>query len=163
MKFVLSLLIVIALAGCTFKMQTTDQVTNAPQQQIEHGTVVVNGQTLELALAQTAAERVQGLSGTSDLPLDGMMFVFEEDGLYPIWMKDMQYAIDIVWLDGTRVIDVAASAQPQPGVPDDSLRVYTPRGTADTVLELAPGRAQALGIERGSQLEQVSKGNLDAR
>jgi uncharacterized membrane protein (UPF0127 family) len=163
MKFILSALIVIVLAGCTSKTQTSNQVTNLPQKQVEHGTVIVSGETLELALAQTDAERIRGLSGTSELPLDGMMFIFEQDGLYPIWMKDMQYAIDIVWLDGARVVDVAAVAQPQPGVSDDDLRVYTPSGVADTVLELAPGRAGALGIVPGSHLEQVSKGNLDAR
>ena len=51
-------------------------------------------------IADSLAERAQGLSGTAALaPDEGMFFIFERAGIYGFWMKDMNYPIDIIWLN----------------------------------------------------------------
>ena len=46
--------------------------------------------------------RTKGLSGILFLPVyEGRWFVFDEAGMYGFWMKDMNFPIDIVWVDDT--------------------------------------------------------------
>lgn len=65
-------------------------------------------------LADTPAKRERGLSGTTHLKADeAMLFVFDHDDKWALWMKGMNYPIDIVWLDHTKtVVQMARSVQP---------------------------------------------------
>ena len=152
MKLASLLLMVTFLAGCT--SQTVPSAdTNHPD---KNATVVINNQKLSVGLADSDAEQIQGLSGTDSIPDDGLLFSFSEQGRWPIWMKDMRYPIDIVWIADLKVVDVVHEAQPQPGVPDQQLTVYTPRAAADFVLEIASGRAKQLRLNPGTTLESLT-------
>ncbi len=60
---------------------------------------------LNIKAAVTNAERERGLSGKEGLAEnEGMLFVFEKEGYYGIWMKDMNFPIDIAWLDKDKKI-----------------------------------------------------------
>ena len=65
-------------------------------------------------IADSLAERAQGLSGTAALaPDEGMLFVFERAGMYGFWMKDMYYPIDIIWLnDELRPVGITKNISP---------------------------------------------------
>ena len=56
--------------------------------------------TVRAFIADSDVERKRGLSGRPNL-VDGtgMLFVFKESGEHGIWMKDMRFPIDILWLD----------------------------------------------------------------
>lgn len=73
------------------------------------------GMTLMVDVADTHESRVQGLSGREVLPGgEGLLFDFKRMGKHSIWMKDMRFAIDIVWLDEQgRVVDVKSRARPE--------------------------------------------------
>ncbi len=61
-----------------------------------------SGQSLQVIIADTQDKRTQGLSGSTLLELghnQGMFFVFEKEGFHTIWMKDMNYPLDIFWFD----------------------------------------------------------------
>jgi uncharacterized protein len=61
--------------------------------------------TLNVGVASTDAEREMGLSGKSGLAENGgLLFVFDKEGYYGFWMKDMNFAIDIVWLDKNKKV-----------------------------------------------------------
>lgn len=61
--------------------------------------------TISAEVADTDAERVRGLSGRASLGQnEGLLFVFEKPGFYGIWMKDMNFPIDIVWIDKDKKI-----------------------------------------------------------
>ncbi len=115
-----------------------------------HGPVAIVGGTLvRLAIADTPAERELGLGGRTALaPDEGMLFVFPQDGRYSFWMKDMHFAIDIVWIaaDGT-VIFVAPSVSP-----DTYPHAFTPPTAARYVLELPAGFMEAHGVMRGASI-----------
>ncbi|MDX1746459.1 MAG: DUF192 domain-containing protein [Halobacteriales archaeon] len=56
--------------------------------------------TLEVRLATTSQERYTGLSDTASLgPNEGMLFVHETMGEYAYVMRDMDFPIDIVFVD----------------------------------------------------------------
>jgi uncharacterized membrane protein (UPF0127 family) len=67
--------------------------------------ILIGGVAMRASIAETRAERLQGLSGTTILPLDMVkFFIFPNDGPHPIWMKDMRYPLDIIWLDAQGVV-----------------------------------------------------------
>lgn len=68
--------------------------------------VTIGGVQVEASVADSLSERIKGLSGTPFLPENVVkLFAFGTPGTHSIWMKDMNYAIDILWVaeDGTIV------------------------------------------------------------
>lgn len=63
----------------------------------------------------TAEQQQRGLSGTEQLPAkEGMLFVYENEREICMWMKDMQYAIDMIWLDaGKKVTAIEHFVSPE--------------------------------------------------
>lgn len=124
--------------------------------QKQKGKVTVGAGTLniEATVARTVNERKKGLSKRDSLPLsEGMLFVFESKGAYGIWMKDMKFAIDIIWIDeNKRIVDLATNVSPQPGKNDRELTVYKPRGEALYVLEINAGLATLSGLQVGDRI-----------
>src|SRR3989304_6446445 len=67
--------------------------------------VVIAGTTINVEIAQTEAEREQGLSGHKPLADDeGMLFIFDKPGYHGFWMKDMLFSIDIIWISADKKI-----------------------------------------------------------
>jgi uncharacterized protein len=107
------------------------------------------GQTaLSLEIADTEAERVQGLSGRESLPENtGLLFVYTEDSFPGIWMKDMRFPIDIAWLDKDfTLIDLEANVDPA-----TYPRVFTPSQPARYVLETPAGFFEHNAISIGAK------------
>ena len=78
---------------------------------------------LQASVADTDATRAQGLSGTPYLPTGVVkLFVFDTTALWSFWMKDMNYPIDIIWLDADKTVihiesDLTPETYPQSFVP----------------------------------------------
>lgn len=118
----------------------------------EHVALVTlaHGQTLFLETAQTSWQKMRGLSGTSEVPRDGMLFDYrKEPEDVGIWMKDMNYPIDIVFIAGGVVVQVVEGAEP-----DDSPErpIYRAGGDVEVVLELPSGRVKEWAIEVGDKV-----------
>lgn len=113
-------------------------------------TVTVGGVTLELEVARTPAEQATGLMFRTELADDrGMVFVFGEPRPVAFWMKDTLIPLDLIYLRDGVVVGIVAEAPPCEGDPCPN---YPSPGDADTVVELAAGRAAELGIVVGSPL-----------
>ena len=97
-----------------------------------------DGETIIADLAKTEEERTQGLMFRNTLNDDqGMLFVFEEEGLYSFWMKNMNFAIDILWLDRQkRIVHLELNVPPCKKEPCPT---YAPDLPAKYVLELKAG------------------------
>ena len=82
--------------------------TNVPVIQIDNVSIRV-------AVASTTGDRARGLSGTVSLGgMSGMFFVFDKADYHGIWMKDMRYPIDVIWIDESfNVVDVTANLRPE--------------------------------------------------
>lgn len=60
----------------------------------------INHEETRLIPVKTAEARQMGLSGQDSLPQNtAMFFIFDEPDKYGIWMRDMKFSIDIIWLD----------------------------------------------------------------
>lgn len=101
----------------------------------------VGNEVLRLEVTQTAADRQRGLGGRDAIgEADGMLFVFPEVDRHGIWMKDMRFAIDIIWVAQGKIVDIA------PRVPyvqtTQELPIYYPRLDAEWVIEVPAGTAE---------------------
>ena len=66
-----------------------------------------------------------------------MLFAFPNDGQHPIWMRNMRFPLDIVWLDDKRrVVDFVESAKPSSGF---DLSGYKSKEQSRYVIELNAG------------------------
>jgi hypothetical protein len=81
--------------------------------------VKIAGQNIKVELALTPAQQEQGLSSRQGLAEGlaentGMLFVFTNPGKYPFWMKDMNFPIDIIWLDENgNIVYIKKDARPE--------------------------------------------------
>ena len=65
--------------------------------------VQIGAQNFRVEVAATPAQRARGLSGRAALGAgNGMWFVMPKPDLHGFWMRDMHFAIDLVWIDGER-------------------------------------------------------------
>jgi uncharacterized membrane protein (UPF0127 family) len=118
---------------------------------VQMTTLDLKGRTYQLTVAQTEADREQGLSDTPSLASDhAMLFVFPNIGRPAIWMKDMNYSIDIVWLDNDKkVAYTVVGAQPS-SYPNT---IFQPDIDSRYVIELPAGTIEKTGIHRGDKAE----------
>lgn len=118
-------------------------------------TIKIAGQTLKVELAKTPLAWKHGLSGRDNLKENrGMLFVFSENKRHAIWMKDMKFPIDIIWIKAGQVVDIAQNVPPAaPG--DISPPVYLPREDAGGVLEVNAGFAERYNLKIGDRIEKL--------
>lgn len=114
----------------------------------------IDGQAVEVEIADTMLSRERGLSGRTELRLgQGMLFVFPTASKHGFWMKEMKIPLDILWIAGNKVIGVTSQVQPQPGAPLWKLTLYYPPEPADKVLEVPAGAAALHSWKAGSVFE----------
>ena len=155
--FILAILLL--LAGWFSSM--TNKLTKAPELKIE----TVNkekglanpsqrylkiGQTVfEVELADDQTKRSLGLSGRKFLAEgDGLLFIFEKPDLYPFWMKEMNFPIDIIWIDeDKKIIDLTEDVRH-----DSYPQIFVSKNPALYVLEVNAGTIKKYEIKIGEEI-----------
>lgn len=114
-----------------------------------HTTLRIGDGVFTTQLAKTFEQRRQGLSGTSELrPNQGLILVYETDGQWPIWMKDMHYPLDIIWLDKDKKVVYIVTNAPPDSYPD---KTFVPNKDARYVVELPAGTVEKKAIKINGQ------------
>lgn len=95
------------------------------------------------------ASRQKGLGGKDSIAdNEGLMMNFSSDSKWGIWMKDMKFPIDIVWLDSNKkVVDIVKNVKPD----EPTGTVHRPRKPARYVLEFKAGTVDNKAIHINSQ------------
>ena len=104
---------------------------------------------VSVTVADEPAQWQKGLSGTPALgELEGKLFVFDTEGTYGIWMKDMLFALDILWIDDSlQVVHIEESV-----TPETYPRTFASPMPARFVLEVNDGFVASFGIEVGATI-----------
>jgi uncharacterized protein len=117
----------------------SNSTVNAPQDIKLH----IGDTEISVEIVDTEATRELGLSGRNRLDENsGMLFVFPEKAKYGFWMKDMKFSIDIVWIDGNRVVGIEKSISPS-----TYPAAFYPPVPVQHVLELPSGFSDRAGLE----------------
>ena len=99
-------------------------------------------------VAQTPAQRQQGLMGREKLPLNtGMLFIFERTEIINMWMANTPISLDMLFADSDgRVLHIQRGTEPF------STRIISSKQPALLVLEVRAGTTDRLGITAGDRL-----------
>ena len=79
-----------------------------------HSSTYTPEQCVNLEVANTNESRIKGLSGRESMSENqGMLFIFEQPDEQCIWMKDMNFSLDIIWVsEDEEIIDIKRGVSP---------------------------------------------------
>ncbi|MEL6812124.1 MAG: DUF192 domain-containing protein [Bacteroidota bacterium] len=105
--------------------------------------------TLDIELAETEYETQTGLMYRKSMQDDrGMLFVFDDEIRRSFYMKNTEFGLDIIYLDGDRkVVSIQKNAKPfnKTSLPSEAPAKY--------VLEVNAGLSDQWGLEAGDTME----------
>ena len=115
----------------------------------EEALVQIGKEVFSVLIADTSKKRALGLSGREELVSGkGMLFIFEKPGDYPFWMKDMNFAIDILWINENReIIHILENIEP-----DTYPESFSSPEKSLFVLEFPIGTVKEVGIKLGDKV-----------
>ena len=143
MRHLIIIGIILFLGGSTVFLRKEKDV------QTEQRTIRIGDQELLVEMVDTLQLQIRGLSGRESLgEREGMLFVYENPQVLSFWMRDMRFAIDIIWIDGNGIITgIAANVSP-----DTFPQMFSSIVPVRYVLEVPAGWAERHGVSTGDQL-----------
>lgn len=108
----------------------------------------IDGIPVSVIIADTPELRRQGLSGRKEIGAAGMLFVFDEPDYHGIWMKDMLFPIDIIWIDESlTVVGIDKGVRP-----DTYPRTFRPPVPVRYVVETVERYTDTFGLSVGDSV-----------
>lgn len=118
--------------------------------------IQINNNSYYLEIAQTNRERKIGLSNRNEICSNcGMLFIFDKEDQYSLWMKDTYIPLDMIWINSqfqiVKIITALAT--------DNSENIYTNKDPAKYVIELPANEVYKLDLKVGDtiQLSEISE------
>jgi uncharacterized membrane protein (UPF0127 family) len=143
------------MAGGFLLLQFKGNIT--PSSSIQSPHVIINNHVIAVEIADEFNEWQQGLSDRKILAEnEGMLFVFPDKQVRCFWMKNMNFALDIIWLDDNlpaqtgKIIKIDKDAQPEGEKPS---RRYSSMVPINYVLEVNAGWCDKYNIKVGNEVK----------
>ena len=109
----------------------------------------INNSTYYLRISKSTKELTRGLSGVSSMPDNqGMLFVFPNPEKTCFWMKEMNFNLDIIWLNNLKKVDYFQKNLSPLTYP----KLYCPPLNSRYVLEMNSGFVNKQHIHIGDKL-----------
>lgn len=117
--------------------------------------VTLKGRKFRLLIADSLAKGSVGLMYRERIASnEGMLFLFPFEHRWEIWMLNMRFAIDVIWLDKQGVVvHVEKNLKPCKSMFD--CPAYRPEKGAKYVIELLAGEAGKLRIKKGETIKSI--------
>lgn len=110
--------------------------------------------SLKTEIADTPFKRQQGLMNRETLADNtGMLFIFKEEGRYSFWMKNMRFALDIIWINEQKKIVELSENIPPCWAAD--CPIFQPQEKIKYTLEVTSGFIDKNKIKVGDYLEVI--------
>lgn len=112
--------------------------------------VFVRSAPVAVMIADDDEERRQGLSGVTSLDEShGMLFIFDREDKYGMWMKDMHIPIDIIFINNElEIVHIDENVKP-----DTYPKTFSSSEPARFVLETNAFFSQNHGIQVGDRMQ----------
>lgn len=116
--------------------------------------MLIGDTRLDVLVADTYAKQFEGLSNRESLgEYDGMLFPFGYSGFHTMVMRDMHFALDFIWIDNGKIVEITPNAAPEPDRQEQDLTRYRPSVPAAAVLEIPAGFSAKFGLEVGDSVK----------
>lgn len=146
------LILIVAALGVSFLFlfnEPVDEEALCKELSLAVKEVSIEENVFYLTIADTQEARTCGLSYKKEIANNaGMFFVFEKPNFYGIWMKDMHFPIDVVWLDENRII----IHREEMVSPDSYPRVFSSPMPAQYIIEFKAGTISEKDISLGDRV-----------
>jgi hypothetical protein len=145
MKIIL-LLSVLVISGCVLFLRWYN--TPPAPDSYKTANITIGQETYTVDIASTFKQLKVGLSGRSHLEeKQGMLFVFGSSRILRFWMKDMEFALDVLWIKDDKIIGISKNVLP-PSKAGKTLTMQSP-AHVDKALELNAGVTDSYDIKVG--------------
>lgn len=144
------------LAKSSDQVPVINQISNNNvwQNKSNFSKILVNNTPLFVEIADSQEKISKGLSGRKFLGKDeGMLFIFAKDKFPAFWMKDMNFPIDIIWINNGKIVGIEENVQPEPDKEEKFLKLYHPPEPVDMVLEVNAFFSKENGIKVGDSVQ----------
>lgn len=153
--FVIAAAIIGIVGILTIPSDTKLETVNFPK-----GTIKVDNIVLQVEVADTEPARMRGLMFQDKLPFDkGMIFVFDNEQVVPMWMLNMQFSLDVMWFDSKGdVVHIEKNAKPCKSALETVTCTFqnAENKRAKYVLEVTAGFVDKYKITEKSKIQIIS-------
>lgn len=141
--------VVVGLLAIYAYLNYGDEIYYAVFNEPAYYNIFVGTVAIDVTIANTEEERKLGLSNTKPLKdLQGKLFLFDKEGFYGMWMKDMNYPIDIIWVNNDlEIVHIEENVSPE-----TYPKVFGPDEPARYVLETKAFFVSTYKIKEGFKL-----------
>ena len=141
------LAVIIILGAIYFLSHRANSPLSSDQAQ---KTIYVADKKLSIEVADTLDKQTLGLSYRKSMPEDkGMLFIFPQLGTYGFWMKDMNFSLDLIWLDENgKIVSIDKNISPK-----TYPKIFNPSSPVKYVLEVNAGWSDKNGIKVGDSIK----------
>ena len=140
--------IFIFLAFYSFKNNSSRNISIEQKETVKY--IKIGDKTIKVDVVSTPELLEKGLSGRKDMKEDeGMLFVFKNSSKYSFWMKNMNFAIDMIWInESLNVVYIKKDAKPE-SFPE----VFSTNTDAKYVLEVMSGFSKKNNLKEGDSVK----------
>jgi len=111
--------------------------------------VQINNDNYYLEIAQTNRQKKIGLSNRNEICSNcGMLFIFNKEDQYPLWMKDTHIPLDMIWINSQNKIVKIITA-----LDTDSEITYTNQEPAKYIIELPANEVFKQNLKIGDTIQ----------
>ncbi|MCK4592073.1 DUF192 domain-containing protein [Candidatus Parcubacteria bacterium] len=154
-KIIFSVFVLFIIAILFSYLKTEDQIyeNNSKTPEIQNiSQACFENECFKVEIADTEQKREIGLMNKENLAMsNGMLFIFEKEGIYKFWMKNTLIPLDIVWIDkNNEIIFIKENAEP---CKVEQCELFGPNEKAKYVLEINGRLAEEIGLKVGNKVE----------
>ena len=152
-----SVILVVIIFSISISYFIHDEESNSNDFYYEKKEILIGNKKIIVDIADDDLKREKGLSGRERLnDLEGMLFIFDKEGRYGFWMKDMNFSIDIIWINSEyEVVDISPNEIvyiEKDLNPESYPNVYYPDSDSSLVLEVVSGFSEENNLKVGDIL-----------
>ncbi len=119
-------------------------------------TLKINDQEYKVEVVNESSSIIKGLSGRLIIGSDGMLFVLGQKIKPSFWMKEMKFALDLIWISDNRIVQIDKNVP----FPDQNLALallprYQSSFFVNQVLEVVDGFTDKQQIEVGDEIDYI--------
>ncbi|MCX6713916.1 MAG: DUF192 domain-containing protein [Candidatus Vogelbacteria bacterium] len=132
-KLLTIIIVLILIIFCWLLLFEKNNLMSEKKLNYQTTQIKIGNQIITAEIADTKEKRELGLSGRQFLPAGtSMLFIFDQPNYHSFWMKNMNFPIDIIWLDANKkIIDLSENLSPL-----SFPKTFSPKTPAQFVLEV---------------------------
>lgn len=146
---ILLLLLILIFSVSASYFYTTKNSRNGYTKNTDYS-LQINDNKIKIEVAATASQQYLGLSKRKSLCTNcGMLFIFPNKENQTFVMRNMEFPLDIIFIDDDTIIDIASNLSPEGETPK---REYRSSAPVNRVLELPGDYSRQNNIKVGDKI-----------